>query len=82
MNVDSRFVIICSELQTKYPQENFEPTKDLREKIWTHKTPASENFGPTKYSWEKILDSRRYDGEMAQVQQNLTHSVKSIYGKI
>ena len=41
-------------------------------KLWTHKIPIKKNFGPTKparkifeptkYTREKILDPRRYDG--------------------
>ena len=49
MNMDSRFVIIYSELPTKYPREEIfdPPTKYSR-----------ENFEPTKYPRDKILDPR------------------------
>ena len=34
------------------------PRNTPEKKFWTHKIPTRKNFGPTKYSREKILDSQ------------------------
>ena len=47
MNMDSRYVSYENDM--KYPQEN---------NFGLKKIPLRKNFGPTKYTREKILDPR------------------------
>ena len=37
-----------------------EPRNIYDEKFSTHEILTTENFGPTKYTWENILDPRKF----------------------
>ena len=66
------------EAPTKIPPENIlNPQKYPREKNWTQEIPTTKNlvptrknFEPTKYSPQKITDSRSHDGTMARGPQD------------